>query len=92
MWRSRQGWFPLEVLLENLFLTSLPAPGGFVRWDRIGTRIRVIPKRPFRSSCHGSVVTNPIRIHEVGSLASLRGLRMRPCHELWCRPAATAPI
>ena len=29
------------------------------------------------------------RVH---SLASLHGWRIWPCHELWCRPAATAPI
>ena len=28
----------------------------------------------------------------VRSLASLSGLRTRRCRELWCRPAATAPI
>ena len=28
----------------------------------------------------------------VRSLALLSGLRMRRCRELWCRPAATAPI
>ena len=28
----------------------------------------------------------------VRSLASLSGLRIRRCGELWCRPAAVAPI
>ena len=28
---------------------------------------------------------------QVQSLASLSGLRIRRCHELWCRPAAVAP-
>ena len=28
----------------------------------------------------------------VQSLASLSGLRIQRCHELWCKPAATAPI
>ena len=51
-------------------------------------------EKDVRSSRDGSVVTNPTSIHEnVGSsLASLRGLRVRRCHELWCRPAAAAPI
>ena len=29
---------------------------------------------------------------QVRSLASLSGLGIRCCRELWCRPAATAPI
>ena len=29
---------------------------------------------------------------QVRSLASLSGLRIQHCHELWCRPAAVAPI
>ena len=29
---------------------------------------------------------------QVRSLASLNGLRIWHCRELWCRPAATAPI
>ena len=42
-------------------------------------------------------LTNPTRIHEVASLqvwslASLSGLRICRCCELWCRPAAVAPI
>ena len=42
------------------------------------------------SSHHGSVLTNLTRNHEVagsipGSLASLNGLRIRCCRELWCR-------
>ena len=40
-----------------------------------------------RSSCCGSVVTNPTSIHEdmVWSLAPLSGLRIWRCHKLWCR-------
>jgi len=39
------------------------------------------------------VVTNLTSIHEdaVQSLASLSGLRIQCCCELWCRLAATAP-
>ena len=39
-------------------------------------------------------LTNPTRNHEVvvRSLAPLSGLRIWCCCELWCRPAATAPI
>ena len=46
------------------------------------------------SSCCGSVVMNPTRIHEdVGSLPGLaQWLRIWCCRELWCRPAAAAPI
>ena len=29
---------------------------------------------------------------QVRSLASITGLKIWHCHELWCRPAATAPI
>ena len=37
---------------------------------------------------------SPTSIHrmQVQSLASLSGLRIWRCGELWCRPAATAPI
>ena len=31
-------------------------------------------------------------IHEVQFLSSLSALRIRYCHELWCRPAPVAPI
>ena len=39
------------------------------------------------SSHRGAVETNPTRNHEVaGSIpASLSGLRIRHCHELWCQ-------
>ena len=39
------------------------------------------------SSYHGSVEMNLTSIHEaqVRSLASFSGLRIRSCHELWCR-------
>ena len=44
-------------------------------------------KQPAGSSHPGAAETNPIRIHEdeVRSLASLSGLRIRHCCELWCR-------
>ena len=29
---------------------------------------------------------------QVQSLALLSGLRIQRCHELWCRPVATAPV
>ena len=46
------------------------------------------------SSRRAAGETNPARNHEVGvrSLALLSGLRIWRCHELWCRPAATAPV
>ena len=43
------------------------------------------------SSRHGAAETNPTRNHEVAglipglNLASLSGLRIRRCPELWCR-------
>ena len=38
----------------------------------------------WRSSLHGSLVNEPDRVH-VRSLASLIGLRIQCCCELWCR-------
>ena len=48
----------------------------------------------FGSFCCDSGVMNPSSIHEDGvqSLASLSGLRILRCSELWCRSAVTAPI
>ena len=45
------------------------------------------------SSCCGSAITNTSSIHE--DVASLSGLRICHCRELWwlwCRPAAAAPV
>ena len=46
------------------------------------------------SSCHGTVERNQTRNMRLGaqSLASLSGLRIWHSLELWCRPAAVAPI
>ena len=44
------------------------------------------------SSHRGGTETNPTRNHEVQSLASLRGLRIWYCRELWCKLAAVAVI
>ena len=47
----------------------------------------IIKKKKIRSSHHGTAETNLIRSHEVSgrSLASLSGLRIWCCCELWCR-------
>ena len=44
-------------------------------------------KKVTGSSCHSSVETNLTSIHEDGgsTLASLSGLKIWHCHELWCR-------
>ena len=41
----------------------------------------------FRSFCRGTAEMNPTKIHDVGGLspASLSGLRIWRCHQLWCR-------
>ena len=46
------------------------------------------------SSHCGPAETNPTRNEEVEgrSLASISRLRIQHCRELWCRPAAVAPI
>ena len=49
-------------------------------------------ERKGRGSHCGSAETNLTSTHEVRSPASLSGLRIQSCHELWCRPEATAPI
>ena len=71
-------------------------------------RILVIKISAAWSSRCGTAETNPTKIHEVQSLASISGLKIWCCSELWCRsqtrledpellwlwcrPAAAAPI
>ena len=59
-----------------------------LRWGRnptLGSRVGTLNSRPWRSSCGGTVEMNLTRNHEVRSLASLSGLRVWRCRELWCR-------
>ena len=39
----------------------------------------------FRSSRHGAAKMNPTRNNEAAGSASLSGLKIRQCRELWCR-------
>ena len=44
------------------------------------------------SSHHGAAEMHLTRNHEVAGSIPGSGLRIQPCRELWCRPAATAPV
>ena len=79
----------------------IPVPGTSTccRWGQkippsTKTKIKPNQTKPNqnRSSCCGPAEMNLTSIHEVQSLASLSGLRIWHCRELWCRPAATTPI
>ena len=52
----------------------------------IGVKIKCVKICKVGSSRHGTVETNPTRNSlQVQSLASLSGLTIRRCLELWCR-------
>ena len=88
---------------------SAPHPAELRALAGRGWCLFLAQNSPNQSSCHGSAETNLTSIHEnaVQSLASLSGLRIHHCCELWCRsqtqlgssllcpwrrPAAAAPI
>ena len=53
----------------------------------------ILLKRHNPEFLSGSVETNLTSIHEdTGSVSGLSELRIWRCHELWCRPAAVAPV
>ena len=71
-------------VIGSLTLTRKIPHGKFI------TSLKLLkPKRPEGSSCSGASEMNPTRNSfprlRVQSLASINGLRMRHCRELWCR-------
>uniref|UniRef100_A0A8W4FIM3 Zinc finger protein 446 n=1 Tax=Sus scrofa TaxID=9823 RepID=A0A8W4FIM3_PIG len=80
----------LSRFLGQHLCSLLPQNGVGVRAPLAGPgaqRDRPALGRYLGSSCCGAAETNPTRNHEVvvRSLASLSGLRIWHCHELWCR-------